>query len=214
MKTNVAFGSRPWFRFGATALAAVGLASLAACTGGSTPILTETPSLTGTAAASPTANASLTPSPTPLTDAELLALMPPEAAYPDVRGAIATAEFFTEQYSAMFQTGDLRIVTAVSSEQCLFCAEALSTAATEVAAGEFESGGDITYDATQVRANVHTGDGFTYVDFPYVQGATTLNHADGSAETTGNGGSGRIYFRMGLEGSVWRVVGAEVESAS
>jgi Family of unknown function (DUF6318) len=208
MKTNVAIGNRPWVRSGAMALVAVGLVSLAACTGGSAPIVTETPSPTVTASPAP----SPSPSPTPLTDAELLALMPPEAAYPDVRGAIATAQFFTEQYSLMFQTGDLQVVRALSGEQCLFCAEAVSTATDEAAAGDFESGGDVTYDATQVRANLHTGDGFTYVDFPYVQGPTTVHHADGSIEVTDPGSSGRVYYRMGLVDNVWHVVGAEVRS--
>ncbi len=215
MKTNAAIRSRPRFwsaatALGATALVAVGLASLAGCTGGN-PIVTETPS--PTAAASATLSPSPSPSPTPLTDAELLALMPPEAAYPDVRGAIATAEFFCAQYGPAFQSGDSRIIAALSDERCQFCAEALSTAAQEVAAGEFESGGEVVYDSTQVRANVHTGDGFTYVDFPFVQSPTTIHRADGSTDVTDPGGSGRIYFRMALDGEVWRVIGAEVQSA-
>jgi len=213
MKTNTPGRWSPATRTARTA-AAVGaaliLASLAACTGGSTPIVTETPSPTVTGNASP----SLSPSPTPLTDAELLALMPPEAAYADVRGAIATAEFFTAQYAVMFQTGDSRVIAALSDAKCQFCAEALASAADEVSAGAHESGGEVIGDVSQVRANLHTGDGFTYVDFPYAQNATTLIHGNGSSEPTGDGGTGRIYFRMGLEGAVWRVVGAEVQSES
>jgi hypothetical protein len=212
MTTNEVLGGRGWLRLGATVLTAVSLASLGACTGGATPTPTETPS--PTVAASPSASSSSSPSPTPLSDAELLALMPPEAAYPDVRGAIATAQFFAEQYAIMFQTGDLRALTALSGEQCMFCAEALSSAADEVSAGDHESGGEVVGDKTQVRANLHTGDGFTYVDFPYVQNPTTLIHGDGSSESTGNGGTGRIYFRMGLDGALWRVGGVEVKSES
>ncbi len=78
--------------------------TLTACTDGGIATTTPSPTL-----ASPTATASPTPSASlgPLTDAELLALMPPEAAVDDVRGAIATAKFFLEQYPVVYETGDL-----------------------------------------------------------------------------------------------------------
>jgi hypothetical protein len=195
---------------GAAALVAVGLASLAACTGGSAPILTETPSLTALASATP----SPSPSPTPLTDAELLALMPPEAAYPDVRGAIATAQFFLEQYAPVLETGDLTVWDALSMPECIFCESVRDNVSRNSAVGDFETGNTLALDTTRVVANYYSVDGFTYVTLPYQQKAAVVHHADGSTSSEDPGGlqSGSISLRMTLEGPVWRVsdVGVEV----
>jgi hypothetical protein len=211
MKTNAAIGNHPWVRFGATALAALGLASLSACTGGSTPIVTETPSPTATSSATLSPSPSL--SPTPLTDAELLALMPPEAAYPDVRGAIATAQFFLGQYDDVYATGDLAIWDALSMPSCTFCASVRGQVAAELAAGDFESGNALHLDPNNVVANFHSTDGFTYVTFQYVQDASVLHHPDGSTESAGSGGSGSTSLRMTLVGTVWRVDDVGIEPA-
>ena len=101
-------------------LATVAVLSLAGCTGGPGPIVTETPSATALESPSPSPSASA--SLAPLTDAELLALMPPDAAIPDVRGAIATAVFFVQQFPGVVEHGDLRVWDALSGPDCAFCA--------------------------------------------------------------------------------------------
>ena len=174
--------------------------------------MTETPSPTASATA--TSSASPSPSPTPLTDAELLALMPPEAAYPDVRGAIATAKFFLEEYAPVLETGDLTVWNALSLPDCIFCESVRKNVRANATAGAFETGNTLSLDTTQVVANYYSVDGFTYVTFPYVQEAAVVHLADGSTSSEDPGGhqSGSISARMTLEGAVWRVsdIGVEV----
>ena len=183
--------------------------SLAACTDGSTPILTDTPSPT----ASPSASASPDPSASlaPLTDAELLTLLPPEAAYPDVRGAIETAIFFVAQFPIVYETGDLRVWDALSMPECIFCESVRSHVLAEVAVGDHEIGGEMTVDRNSIVANYYDVDGFTYVTFDYSQEPSTLHHADGSSEPSGDGGTGSTSYRMTLIGDVWRVSGVGIE---
>jgi hypothetical protein len=210
MKTHAANAIHPWLRFGATALAAAGLASLAACTGGSTPIVTETPSPTATASATP----SPSPSPTPLTDAELLALMPPDAAYPDVRGAIATAEFFLDEYQRLYLTGDDAIWTALTVEGCEFCTSSRESAVALHDAGGRQEGGKFSIDPNVTEANFYDKTGFTYVIIHATWGPTQNVYADGRTEPDGDGGAAKISFEMELRGSAWRVRGVGVETAA
>lgn len=210
MRTNASFGRRPSRRFGAAALVAVGLGSLAACTGGSGPIVTETPSPTATASATPSASPSA--SPTPLTDAELLALMPPEAAYPDVRGAIATAQYFLEQYAPVLETGDLTVWNALSMSDCIFCESVREHVGRNSFAGDFETGGALMLNSETVVANYYSVDGFTYVTFDYSEGPSILHHSDETTEKLDDGEVGSISLRMTFSGSAWRVADAEAEA--
>ena len=207
MKTNAPKGLRSAHRVGGAAFAVAALFLLGGCTGGGDPIVTETPTPTLTGSPSPSAS----PSPTPLTDAELLALMPADAAFPDVRGAIATAKFFTEQFALVFQTGDARVLASLSSPECTFCAEVLADASREREVGDYETGGDLVPTMSDVRANESQTDGFTYVDFRYTQSSVTLHHADGSVDPPQAGHAGRIYFRLTTVGAIWKVLGAEVQ---
>jgi hypothetical protein len=139
--------------------------------------------------------------------------MPVEAAYPDVRGAIATAEFFLGQYDDIYATGDLAIWDALSMPPCVFCASVRGQVEAESTTGDFESGNALHVDTTNVVANFYPVDGFTYVTFQYVQDASVLHHPDGSTEPAGNGGSGSTSLRMTLVGTVWRVGGVGIEPA-
>jgi hypothetical protein len=212
MKTNAAIGNHPWVRFGATALAALGLASLSACTGGSTPIVTETPSPTATSSATLSPSPSL--SPTPLTDAELLALMPPEAAYPDVRGAIATAQFFLDEFQRMYLTGDEAVWIALSVDGCEFCSSSRTGAAALHNKGGRQEGGEFTVDPNAIEANIHEQTGFTYVILHATWAPTQNVYSDGRIEPDGDGGAAQISFEMELRGNAWRVRGVGVESTA
>jgi len=184
--------------------------ALAACTGGSTPILTGIPS--ATASPSPSASPDPSTSLAPLTDAELLALLPPDAAYPDVRGAIETAIFFVAQFPIVYETGDLQVWDALSMPECIFCQSVRGNVRAETAVGDHEIGGKMTVDRDSIVANYYDVDGFTYVTFNYNQEPSTLHHADGSSEPSGDGGAGKAYLRMSLVGDVWRVIGVEAVS--
>jgi hypothetical protein len=137
-------------------LLAIGSAGgLAGCTGDPAPIVTKTPTLPP----SPTETSSTSPSPsaTALTDEELLALMPEEAARDDLFGAMATAQFFLEQYAPMFHTGDTRVWEALSAPECTYCADALENAERVRDEGWTVEGGEIVVDASSVRASADPG---------------------------------------------------------
>lgn len=179
--------------------------AFAACTGEPGPIVTETPSPLASVPLSPSPSAS----PTPLTDAELLALMPPDAAYPDARGAVATAVFFVEQFSVVYETSDLRVWDALSMPECIFCGSVRDSVLKEQAVGDFETGGEMTIDSGSVVANYYDVDGYWYVTFRYSQSPSSTVHSDGTTEPSGDGGTGSTSMRMTSVDGVWKVSGVE-----
>jgi hypothetical protein len=198
-------------RLALSVVTAAALVSLSACTDGGIATTTPSPTL-----ASPTATASPTPSASlgPLTDAELLAMMPPEAAVDDVRGAIATAKFFLEQYPVVYETGDLRVWNALSEPGCVFCESVRSDVAATFADGDYVTGGEITIDENRIEANFFADDGYTYVTIPTDVSPSTIHHADGSTSPGAKGGPGSTSFRMSFNGSTWTVVGVGTERDS
>jgi len=185
--------------------------TLTACTDGGIVTTTPSPTLATTA---PSATPSASPSLGPLTDAELLALMPPEAALDDVRGAVATAKFFLEQYPVVYETGDLRVWDALSMPDCVFCESVRSDVVATFADGDYVTGGLITIDETRIEANYFPDDGYTYVTLPTDVSPSTVHHADGSTSPGTKGGAGSTSFRMSFNGSTWTVVGVGTERDS
>ena len=135
---------------GAAAAALAVACALGACTAEAEPIVTTTPS----ADPSPGVSSSPSPSPSPvvsevaapLTDEQLLELMPPGAAQEDLYGAMVTAQFFLEQYAPMFHTGDTRVWEALSGDDCGYCADALANAVRVRDEGWTARGGEIVVD--------------------------------------------------------------------
>ncbi len=183
--------------------------ALAACTGGSTPILTGIPS--ATASPSPSASPDPSTSLAPLTDAELLALLPPDAAYPDVRGAIETAIFFVAQFPIVYETGDLQVWDALSMPECIFCQSVRGNVRAETAVGDHEIGGKMTVDRDSIVANYYDVDGYWYVTFHYSQNPSFTQHADGKTEPSGDGGTGSTSLRMAPIDGIWKVCDVGVE---
>ncbi len=184
---------------------AVGLAvvaAAAACTEPG-PVVTETPTLA--VSATPTAAAVPSPSPTPLTDAELLARLPPGAELPDVQGAIITAVFFLKQYPIVYETGDLRVWNALSGPDCVFCGSVRAGVEEIFADGAFLTGGAMNIDELRTVASANLDDGFTYVSLHVDIDPTTRNLASGELEPEGDGGPGVVHLRMDLQGGMWRV---------
>ncbi len=203
---------------GTTAAAAFALAafSLAACTADPGPILTETPSSAGGASPSVSASlsASASASPTPLTDAELLALMPPDAAFPDVRGAIATARYFLDEYTRIYSTGEFRIWDALSRPDCIFCESARSQASDLHSAGAHRDGGEFTVSEGSIQGNYYADTGYTYVILDAQWISTNDIYPDGSVVPDGDGGSAQISLEMELVDGVWRVRDVGVEETT
>jgi len=129
------------------AVGLTGLAGLGGCSGGPEP----TPSVTWTPVyESPWPESTPTPTPTP-TDA---AAIPPErpAAMDEVSiaGAEAFATYYLELYPYVFATGDLETYRTHSHPECIFCADVISTAEAQRAAGGHTEGGLV--DVQEVTA--------------------------------------------------------------
>lgn len=195
------------------AVALLTAALLAGCTGDPGPILTETPTGVPTqATAMPSASGSPTATVSPLTDAELLALMPPEAAYTDIRGAIATAEFFLLQYPLALESGDLRAWDALSLPGCIFCGSVRDHVLKNTANGEFETGNALNIDHDATVANYYDVDGFWYVTLQYQQEASTLHLPDGTTSVSAPSESGSISLRLTHDDEVWRISDVGVDA--
>jgi hypothetical protein len=199
------------FRAGlAAALAAASLAcvlTLSACSGGNDPTATVTPSPTVSASPSPSPSVSLAP----LTDEDLLALLPPEAAYEDIRGAIATAHFFLEEFNQVFLTGDLSIWDALSQPDCVFCNSVRDGVIELHDAGAYRDGGEFTFDDDATIANYYEETGYWYVTFSVSWTPTNDHYPDGSTTPDGDGGSAHISLEMEPVNGMWRVRDVGVE---
>jgi hypothetical protein len=140
--------------------------------------------------------------------------MPPEAAYPDVRGAIATAQFFLNEYQRLFFTGDEAVWVALSVDGCDFCSSSRSGAAALHNEGARQEGGEFTIDPDAIEANFYDATGFIYVILHATWAPTQNVYSDGRIEPDGDGGTAKISFEMELRGSAWRVRGVGVEATA
>jgi|GEM_PF-736751 len=175
---------------GAAAAALAVACALGACTAEAEPIVTTTPS----AASSPGVSSSPSPTPSPvvsevaapLTDEQLLDLMPPGAARADLYGAMVTAQFFLEQYAPMFHTGDTRVWEALSGDDCGYCADALENAIRVRDEGWTARGGEIVVDEDVLsRDGAMTGEGEATVILSAVVTSSFVENAKGVETQTG-----------------------------
>lgn len=190
-------------------VAAIAGLALAACTGGE-PIATETPS--ATVSAEPTATATTTPTPRPtgpLTEEQLLEILPPEATFPDTQGAIATAKYFLEEYPRMYATGDSRVWEALSLEECVFCADSLRGARETHADGNYREGGGFTFDDSRTVFARDPGTGLAYVTFFVTIEPSVTRSSDGTEVGSGDGGPGEVYVELVEVDGGWRISGVE-----
>lgn len=178
---------------------------LSACTGGSDPIASPSPSVSTVVTPSP----SVSPSPTPLTDDELLALIPEDARGEDFLSASNFAKFFVGAYTQLFVDGaDLSLYRALSSGECDYCASALANAVETAQAGAHSEGGVFSLPDPLGRGGLRD-DGFTYVAQRFtLTGATTLG-PDGEQLGSGRGGAGDVGLKMRFDDGAWRVYAVE-----
>lgn len=183
---------------------------LAGCTGDPAPIVTEAP----TVAPSPTETSSPSPSPsaTALTDEELLALMPEEAARDDLFGAMATAQFFLEQYAPMFHTGDTRVWEALSAPECTYCADALENAERVRDEGWTATGGEIVVNEAQTQGALTSERAASVLLDAQLEAAFVAN-ADGDTTQSGDPGDVTYGLRLELIRGHWKVAGVASEDS-
>ena len=195
---------------GAAAAALAVACALGACTAEAEPIVTTTPS----ADPSPGVSSSPSPSPSPvvsevaapLTDEQLLELMPPGAAQADLYGAMVTAQFFLEQYAPMFHTGDTRVWEALSGDDCGYCADALANAVRVRDEGWTARGGEIVVDEDVLsRDGAMTGEGEAAVKLSASLESAFLVDGDGVESQSSAARQHEFYVALEVAGGVWRI---------
>ncbi|WNM26618.1 DUF6318 family protein [Demequina capsici] len=187
-----------------------GALALAGCAG-SDAIVTESPSSTA-AAATAAAGAAPSPSATALTDDELLAMMPADAARDDVAGAMATAEYFVSAYPEALMAADARVLRAMSLPTCSFCADVVADVDHLAETGERLSAGTLSPDLSQLQA-VMDDDGHAHVQIPVSQ--SRFEYVDSAGRSAGSSDPGVFVmsFLLTRTDTVWRINGVYVEDA-
>lgn len=117
----------------------------------------------------------------PLTDADLLALLPEDAQYPDIRGAMAVAVWFMEYRDDIYKGADLRPWVQLSSKECGYCSYQLEDALDYRVPGVVIEGGEVVVDPDSVTGYLGES-GNAYVFFDVTFSSFVIELADGSSE--------------------------------
>jgi len=189
---------------------------MAGCTG-SDPIVTETPvpSASGSAepqpSATPSVSVSVSPSVAALSDEELLEILPAGAEFPDVEGAVVTAQFFSVLLGEIFKSGDTTVWEALATDACDYCGSQVEAIEKFRDSGRTARGGSVALDETKTRGALGD-DGFAYV-------RTDVQIADLFASSAGQPEENvepeahvQLDLQMLLVGEVWKVNGVQAET--
>ncbi|BDZ61500.1 hypothetical protein Lsed01_01301 [Demequina sediminis] len=190
-------------------LAIGGAGGLAGCTGDPAPIVTEAP----TVAPSPTETSSPSPSPsaTALTDEELLALMPEEAARDDLFGAMATAQFYAELLGTIWSGEGADAWIGLATENCGYCASQTDNLRALWAEGATARGGTVHVDESLTRAAL-AEDGAVVVELTAAVDELLRVDRDGQSTVANPAVSTEIIITLVRPGGVWLVDGVHTES--
>ena len=180
--------------------------SLSSCTGGSDPIASSSPAVSTVVTPSP----SVAASPTPLTDEELLALIPENARAENFVSASNFAKFFVNEYDTMFQKPDDEMFRYMSGVDCAFCASSLGTYADLVSAGGHRTGGVITTSPDLPQGGLNQ-DGYWYVGLGFDVTASSDLDASGADVDAGPGGTATAYVKLQRLDDRWVVQGVSIE---
>lgn len=184
---------------------------LAGCTGESAAIVTETPvpvvSESETPSPSPSASAAAS---APLTEQELLDLLPEDAVIPDLWGAQVTAVFFLEQYGPMFQTGDTRVWEALSAEGCEYCEAQVSSADEVHESGWSATGGVVSVLSETLEGRLVEADrALVLVDGNLSAG--WLNRGNGDTQEAFPASARTYALDLRLRDAIWMVSNVATE---
>ncbi len=158
----------------------------------------------------PSSDASSSSSSTPLTDAELVAMIPEEAWTEDFFGASAFAKFFASEYRHMVSTGDSGLFEALAAPGCTFCAGALGERDEIFAVGGSVMGGEIAIEE-DFAAGGEVGDGTWRVSFGISIAEAKYLDADGAIYKTVPAKADRLSVLMRYKGDHWVVIDAGFE---
>jgi len=183
--------------------------SLSGCTGGSDPVVTPSASVTAPVV---TPSPSVSPSPTALSDEELLALIPENARAENFGSAVNFARFFLLEYHRMFVEEDPAVFRFSSGPDCQFCVSALDSYDELIGAGGRTDGGELAVEADRATGGLRD-DGYWYVGFPFTVAPNSDYSADGELLGEGQGATGTASLRLEWSESRWIVAGVEIDAA-
>lgn len=182
---------------------------LSACTGGTDPVASPSPTVSDVMTASPSAS----PSPTPLSDEELLALIPEGARAENFGGAVNFARFFLHEYQGMFERHDSALFALLSGPDCKFCASSLQSFAEAESDGITVVGGAVTPSEDVVHGGLQ-GDGTWLIQFAMRVDEAMYKNADGSLRSTDPAADYNIGMLLDRQEDHWIVLGLNFELAA
>jgi len=180
---------------------------LSACTGGSDPVASPSPSVSTVVTPSP----SLSPSPTPLTDDELLALIPEDARGEDFLSASSFAVYFLSTYPSIVTGDDSRLFDLITDEGCIFCNNVREALSGSLQPGESLQGGEVTSLQALADGGLQP-DGTWNVSFDMTVAALERVDRDGNVLLIDPGGPGRVTVIL-TYATHWIAMGVGAESA-
>jgi len=167
-----------------------------------------TPSALVTAVVTRSPPPSVSPSPTALSDEELLALIPEYARAENFGGATNFVKFVLGQYEDVYQTGDTRLWERLSADDCVFCSSVIDESAALLEDGGHREGGVITV-TDEIATGGIADDGFTYVSRTYSVTETRDVDSSGDVIAVGPAGTGTASFKLKYGNGIWVIYGVE-----
>jgi hypothetical protein len=155
----------------------------------------------------------VSPSPTSLTDDQLLALIPEDARAENFVSASNFAKFFVREYQRMFDDHDSALFAYLSSDRCKFCASSMQSFSDDEAAGNTMSGGEIT-PAEGLATGGLQSDETWLVQFPMHVAEAKYFNADGSPRTTDAAVDYNLGVLLERVDDHWRVLGLNYEQVA
>jgi hypothetical protein len=150
-------------------------------------------------------------SPTPLTDDQLLALIPADARAENFGGAVNFARFFLGMYPQLFaRNSDPALFSDLAGDNCGFCSNALSDADETRVAAAYSVGGQIDFPNVTGQGGLHN-DGFWYVADRFSAAETQTYGANGNLVDSAPAFAGEARFRLEYVDGHWRVDEIDLE---
>ena len=176
--------------------------------------VTSSPSASASGAASPggspgasdtaSADASTDANPAPLSDEELLKILPEYADRTDLQGAVVTAEFFIQEFPRMFSSEDSDVWESLSLPGCDFCVNATENMEKYSAAGWVVRGGEISSTERITEADLQD-DESAIVTYSAKEEPIYVTEPDSAEREASPGSRATYYLRLERIGETWKI---------
>ena len=156
---------------------------------------------------------SVSPSPTALSEDELLALIPEDARAENFGGAVNFAKFFLIESHRMFVDRDSEAFQFSSGPECGFCASVLASYDEHFATNSTVVGGDIEVNPESASGGLQT-DGAWLIQFPMVVLEAQYFNADGSLRSNVETAEYNTGVSLAYQDGHWLVLGLNFEQSA